>query len=205
MLEKKKLIIASSGVGLILVLAGFFIFQERQKETVSPLGSSLSSTAKKQELGNLLIHKDEAGFEFSYPENLAIKDISGADQSVYSSLEISSAQHEGKMLIKIADTPFASLDTWLKSKEASGAGASREITLAGMPGSQIQFDNPRKLVTVVINEGIIYLLENPLDEENYWNKIHNNIVSSFTFGKTQTPAAQTGGDEVIYEEEEVIE
>ncbi|MBI4999382.1 hypothetical protein HZB97_01270 [Candidatus Gottesmanbacteria bacterium] len=74
-----------------------------------------------------------------------------------------------------------------------------------MPGSQTQFINPRRLVTIAIDEGIMYFLESPLDEAEYWNKIHNEIVSSFTLNRAPAPAPQSGGEEVIYEEEEVIE
>ncbi|MBI4999407.1 hypothetical protein HZB97_01400 [Candidatus Gottesmanbacteria bacterium] len=204
MIEKKKILIIG-GVGIILVLglAVFFVVQKKKTAIVSPIQPP--GILEEKEAETLLTYKDEAGFEFKYPENLTIKDISGADQSVYSSLEISSSQHEGKMAIKIVDTLFTSVDAWLKSKEASGAGVAREITLAGMEGAQIQFANPRRLVTIVIDEGIMYFFESLLDEAEYWNKIHNNIVSSFTLTETQTPAPQGGGEEVIYEEEEVIE
>lgn len=199
--RKKLLIIGGVGIILILGLAVFFVVQKKKTAIVSPIHPPGILEEKKPEA--LLTYKDEAGFEFTYPENLTIKDVS-EDETVYSSLEISSSQHEGKMAIKIADTLFTSVDSWLKSKEATGAGSTREITLAGMPGKQIQFSNPRRLVTIAIDEGIMYFLESPLDEAEYWNKIHNEIVSSFTLSD-QTSAPPGGGEEIIYEEEEVIE
>lgn len=200
MLTKKKLlIIGGAGIVLISVLAVLLVVQKKKTAPAGQIQVPIQEKASEK----LITYKDEAGFEFTYPEDLTIKDVSG-DLPVYSSLEISSAQHEGKMAIRITDTSFASLDAWLKSKEATGAGSTREITLAGMPGKQIQFTNPRRLVTIAIDEGIMYFLESPLDEAEYWNKIHNEIVSSFTLSD-QTSAPPGGGEEIIYEEEEVIE
>lgn len=211
MLARKKILLIGSGAVIVLVLVVvFFIFQKKQGSSVSPVQGPGITQEKKPE--NLTTHKDEAGFSFNYPESFIVKDISGSDQTVYSSLEISSSNPEEKMVIKIIDTTFSSVDTWLKSKEASGAGSAREITLAGMPGKQIQFTDPRRLVTVVIDEGIMYFIQSPLASSaeasakaEYWNKIHNDIISSFTLDQSQSPASQAGGEEVIYEEEEVIE
>lgn len=207
MLTKKKLlIIGGAGIVLISVLAVLLVVQKKKTAPAGQIQVPIQEKASEK----LITYKDEAGFEFTYPEDLTIKDVSG-DLPVYSSLEISSAQHEGKMAIRITDTSFASLDAWLKSKEATGAGSTREITLAGMPGKQIQFTNPRRLVTIAIDEGIMYFLESPLASSaeasakaEYWNKIHNEIVSSFTLSD-QTSAPPGGGEEIIYEEEEVIE
>lgn len=208
MIEKKKLLIASISILLVLIfgLVGLFSIKKRQTTTLSPLGSGQSPkvTQEKEQI-KLTTYKDEAGFEFAYPEDFIVKDVSGDDPTTYSSLEISSSKHEGKMLIKITDTSFVSVDTWLRSQEATSAGLSREITLAMMPASQIQFDNPRRLVTVVINEGIMYFIQSPLDKTGFWNKIHNEIVSSFTLAEAQTQPSTGGGEEVIYEEEEIIE
>lgn len=202
--RKKLLIIIGGGVGIVIaVLAIFFIFQKKQAPVVSPIQTPGITQEKKPE--NLITYKDTAGFSFNYPENLTVRDVSGDEQTVYSSLELSSLQDEEKMIIKVSDTTFASVDAWLKSKEATGAGSTREITLSGMPGSQIQFTNPRRLVTIAIDEGIMYFIESPLDEAGLWSKIHNDIISSFTIDQTQTSSPQVGGEEVIYEEEEVIE
>lgn len=203
MLARKKFLIVG-GAGIILVaLIIFFVFQKRQKQIVSPIQPP--GVTSEEELGSLTTYKDEAGFEFKYPEGLTIKDVTGDDETLYSSLEVSKGFSGEKMIIKVSDTAFSSTGAWLKSKEASGAGSTREITLAGMKGVQIQFTNPRRLVTIVIDEGIMYFLESSLDEVGYWNKIHNNIISSFTLTETQAPAAQAGEEEIIYEEEEVIE
>lgn len=203
MLARKKLLIIGGGIGIILVLGltVFFVIQKKKSTPISPI----QTPGILKETENLLIYKDEAGFSFDYPEGLTIEDVTGDDETLYSSLEVSKGFSGEKMIIKVSDTAFSSTGAWLKSKEASGAGSTREITLAGMKGVQIQFTNPRRLVTIVIDEGIMYFLESSLDEVGYWNKIHNNIISSFTLTETQAPAAQAGEEEIIYEGEEVIE
>lgn len=199
--RKKFLLVGGAGVILVLVFTVFFVIQRKRTVIVSPIQPP--GIVEEKEAETLLTYKDEAGFEFKYPERLTVKDITG-DLPAYSILEISSAKQKGKMIVKVVDTSFPSVDVWLKSKEASGAGTSREITLAGMSGSQIQFANPRRLITLAIDGGIMYFLESPLDEDGLWNKIHNTIVSSFALAEAQS-STSAGGEEVIYEEEEVIE
>ena len=202
MLTKKKLlIIAGAGIILVFVLVVLIVVQ---KKKTAPAGQ-IQAPVQEKAPENLATYNDEAGFSFNYPEGLTIKDVTGDNETLYSSLEVSKGFSGEKMIIEVADTTFSSINAWLKSPEASGAGTSREITLAGMPASQIQFTNPRRLVTIVIDGGIMYFFESPLDETGFWNKAHNDIVSSFTLGENQVPAPEGGGQEVIYEEEEIIE
>lgn len=205
MAKKKSLIIGT--VILVLVIGLILIMvQKRQASVTTPLPEQKSPVTQEQE--NLKTYKDEAGFEFKYPESLTIKDVTSDDQSVYSQLELTPTKNEGKMVIDVTDTPLASPDAWLKSQEASQAGSSREVTLAGMPAKQIQLKNPPRLVTIAISEGIMYLIETPLDESGYWNKAHNEIIGSFTLSENQPSVSQDGGgggEGVTSEEEEVIE
>lgn len=203
-MTKKKVLIMAGTVAIVLVALVFiFVIRQRQVTIINPIQSPEIIQEKKPE--TLLSYKDTAGFEFKYPENLTVKDASG-NLPVYSSLEISKAFSGEKMTVKVLDTDFPSVDTWLKSKEASGAGSSRDITLAGMSGKQVQFTNPRRLVTIVISEGIMYFIQSPIDEANLWNKAHNDIVSSFALEQTQRSTSQTGGaEDIISEEEEVIQ
>lgn len=191
---------------LVLVLIGVpvvLVIKNKKTETVTPLG-----LGQKQEttLEKIVTYNDSSGFKFDYPENLMVKDVSGTASDVYSSLEISSANQTGKMTIKIIDSPYDSLESYLSSKEASSAGVSRDVIVASMPAKQIQLTNPKRLETVAISDGVMYVIESPLDDQGYWNKIHNQIVSSLTMETQDNPAAASdnsnndqpaSGEEVI--------
>lgn len=201
--QKKILMIA--GISLILIGLGTIILKvaQKSKSVIMPV-STISSTPAPEE--KLLTYEDEAGFSFEYTEGLVIKDVSGA-QDVYSILEITSAEQSGKMVIRVVDTKYKDPSLFFASLKTT-LGASREFELAGMAGQQIQLENPRRLVTSAIDKGVLYYLESPLDSNSdYWNKAHNAIVSSFAIGEAKTPTGSqtTGGDNTIYEEEEVVE
>lgn len=203
----KKKILAISGIGLILV--GVLVFVVKRIQGPKSLLNPLPTTSPSEPEEKNLTYNDEAGFSFEYPEGLEIKDESG--QNDYSVLKITAADKTGEMVIRVVDTKYKTIDDWLKkAPEATGAGDARNIELAGMTGQQIQIENPRRLVTIAIDKGVMYYLESPLNEESvYWNKTHNTIVSSFVLGEAKTEAgSQTtsgGGEDVIYEEEEVVE
>lgn len=191
---------------LVLVLIGVpavLLIKNKKTGITTPLGSE-----QKQEITaeKLTTYNDSSGFKFDYPESLMVKDVSGSDQNIYSFLEISSTKQAGKTTIKIIDSPYDSLESFLKSKEVEGAGASRDLTLSLMPAKQIQFPAAKKIITVVIADGIEYLLESPLDNGSYWSKIHSQIVASFNIEtqKSSTTGEDVGSDQAA-SEEEVIE
>lgn len=211
-MEKKTRIIMIIGLVLLLGLAVFLLGQRKKNELISPIIPTKPQVKQEEKL---LIYKDVAGFEFQYPESVIVKEVLADNLAVYSLLELSSKKLSGMMIIRVVDTSFNSLEAWLKSQEASGAGASREIILAGLPGQQIQFLGSQKLVTIVIDDGVMYFFESPLNREgppvdgqNSWNKIHNQIVSSFnplTEQSSNEKEEGMGEEEIIYEEEEIIE
>ncbi|MFH0864156.1 MAG: hypothetical protein V1858_03655 [Candidatus Gottesmanbacteria bacterium] len=207
MQNKKKLIIAVIGLGILLIISFSYIFFKKIKTNDKALTLSVNPSETKISLKTF---NDETGFQFQYPEDLLINDVSGDDQNIYSALEISSSDKDNKMIIRITDTDIALVDEWLKTKEGSGAGPKREISIATMSGKQIQFKNPNRLVSLVINDGIMYFFESPLDEAGYWNKIHNIITSSFSIVEVEesvdSSTESTSNDEgILTEEEEVIE
>jgi len=208
-MNQKKKILTIAGVGLILfglTALGVKVGQ-KPKTTSNPVATPtpIRIEAKNQ------IYEDEAGFSFEYPEGLEIKDVSG-NQDVYSVLEITAPDKNEKMVIRVVDTKYKTVDDWLKkdpSLPKSFDGASRDIELAGMTGQQIQLENPHRLVSLAIDKGVMYYFESPLsvEEGQYWNMVHNTIVLNFSLGEAQPQAGNQGGggEDVIYEEEEVVE
>lgn len=210
-MKKKILLGLSVSLALLVAIAAFFL--TRNEKQTSPAETPTPEVEEKQE--KLAQYEDEAGFNFEYPEGLMVRDVTPEDKTHYSLLEISSSKAEGKMTIEVVDTVYSSVEDWLKKdKQASSAGqVSREITLGGIVGKQIQTENPRQLMTVAINEKVLFLLISPLETSNgqYWNKIHNDIMASFQISQESAPAANEtensvgSGDSGIVEEEEIIE
>lgn len=199
-MTKKRKLLFGAGLGIVLTVVTAVGLLSHQK--INPTADNLPTPSPKvEEMAKLVKYEDEAGFSFEYPEDLVVKDVTPEDNLSYSVLEI------GETIIKVVDTRYSSVDNWLaKDKEASGAGTNREITLAGMVARQIQFDNPRRLVTVTIEDGVMYFIESPLESAGqYWNKVHNAIVGSFNLTESASPPTASGGEQSIVEEEEVIE
>jgi hypothetical protein len=212
----RKQIYVLVGVVLIIaiaVLVFFFVFQRRQGP-VSTLGHLQTPHASQIPEEVLITYQDKAGFEFSYPQSLKVASVSSEDKTFYSLLKITSSSQSGEVIIKVADTALTDLDAWLKSPGATGAGQSREITLAGIKGKQIQFKDPPRLVSIVIQDKILYEIQSPLDSQDitsakpgFWNKVHNQILASFTISQENQSATSgsAGEEETTVEEEEVIE
>jgi len=207
-MSKKKTLIAV----LILIFIGlFFLWSNNNKvskEITSPLQPVSYPTSQPEE-GPLKTYEDSAGFSFKYPESLTVSTVPAKDENVYSWLKISSPEREEKILIKAEDTELNSLDDWFAQEgKAAGGGPSREVVLADILAKQIQYPKEKKLITVAIDEGILYLIEGPLDEGAFWNRAQNTIVLSFNFLNNQQKTegqTQSAGEEAIYEEEEIVE
>lgn len=202
--DKFKLPIIILILTLVLIGAPIILVMKNKKTgTVTPLG-----LGQKQEaiIEKTATYVDSSGFKFAYPQELIIKDVSGEDSNIYSSLEISSTKQVGKTTIKIVDSSYDSLESFLSSKEATGAGVSRDVALSSMPARQIQFTNPKRLETVAISDLIMYSIESHLDENGYWNKVHNQIVSSLSveIQNTSVVSNDNSSDQPA-SDEEVIE
>ena len=206
-MTSKKKILAVAGVSLILVglIAMGVKIGQKPKTTSGPV---VTPTPIRIEAENKT-YQDEAGFSFEYPTGLEIKDVSG-NQDVYSILEITAPDKNEKMIIRVVDTKYKTIAEWLKSQNQSGNPVARDFEIGGMTGQQIQLENPRRLVSLVIDKGVMYYFESPLsaEEGQYWNMVHNTIALSFSLGETkpQTGSQTTGGgDNTVYEEGEVVE
>lgn len=211
-MKNKKIILFVIIITLIILLPiiSFFVFKKSKTESVNPLAES-SALSKIAEEEKLLSYQDTAGFKFNYPQSVTVKDVSNNDPNTYSLLELGSAKNDGKMLIKVVDSNLDSVDQWLKSKEATGAGNSREVIISQMPGKQIQFENPSRLVSLAISDGIMYFFQSSLDSAGFWNKVHSQIISSFSQNGTTEKTVEENksgadfGEETVSENEEVIE
>lgn len=203
----KKKIFASVGI-VVIVLAGLgvliFFRNQQTKSLVSPLSQPATPTETKPE--KLLLYEDEAGFSFQYPETLGIVEKDVNDETVYSSLELSSKGKPGeKLVVKITDTALSNIDKWLEKNPQPGKLiTTSEVSLSGMKGRIFKYDT--KNLILVIDSGILYYLESPADR-GFWDQAITVVSSSFqlTEGKTTSSVGSSVGGSVIEEGEEIIE
>jgi hypothetical protein len=211
---KKKLLILS-GVVAVLLVGGLVVM--RLKKVPSGIISPLVET-EKEEL-SLIVWEDPAGFKFSYPSKITI-DPHEEDKENYAHLELTSPSHPGKILIWMKDTNYKNPDDW--AKKEVGEGQVFDSELGGKPAKKVASINPKKLTTATIDVDVLVLVE-VFPEDEWWNEVYNQILSSFEFiplaGEPASAGASAGkekaapgpwegsggGAGVIEEEEEVVE
>lgn len=202
MSKKKNIVILGVGIAILFVLGMLVFLKTRKPESlVSPLpgegGSAETETGK-------LLYEDEAGFSFQYPQTLGIVESDVSDPNTYSSLELLSKSHpEEKMVVKITDTDFSTIEAWLKKNPQEGKLVSeKEVSLSGMKGKSFKYAEPSKNLILVIDSGILYRLEAP--DSDFWRSAFETASSTFKLTEEQTSSGGAGSS-VIEEEEEVIE
>ncbi|PJE67640.1 hypothetical protein COU95_01275 [Candidatus Shapirobacteria bacterium CG10_big_fil_rev_8_21_14_0_10_40_9] len=202
MSKKKNIVILGVGIAILFVL-GILVFLKTQKPSslVSPLPEE--EMPAETETGKLL-YEDEAGFSFQYPQTLGIVEKDVSDPNTYSSLELLSKSHpEEKMVVKIIDADFSTIEVWLKNNPQEGKLVSeKEVSLSEMKGKSFQYADPSKNLILVIDSGILYRLEAP--DSDFWRSAFETISSTFKLTEEQTSSGGTGSS-IIEEEEEVIE
>jgi hypothetical protein len=156
--------------------------------------------------------EDQSGFDIQYPKSLKL-DPHDEDQENYAHLELTSATYSGSLIVWTKDTEALDIDTWVKQNKIQNAIDS---TLGGEKAVKVlESGASKKLVTTTIYNGYLYQIEANLADENYWNKVYNQVSSSFKFVQTETTSgnqpqgeeAQDQGDggDIYSEGEEVIE
>lgn len=203
----KKLVIAVAVVGLIIgVLVGVvLVYSGKKSEKGSATDNAFDTGLVKTIVGDAvkgdLVYKDEAGFSFSYPKGINVKDVTPDDGVYYSQMTLNK---DGKFItVSVLDTKESGVDVYVKKdavlKDALLYGATK---LGEM--SAKQYSTAAVLYTLSIDQGILYLIEGPKDG-GFWEKVHGVVVDSFALNSSNAQSGSGGSDGVIYEEEEVVE
>lgn len=169
---------------------------------------SLTAPVKKNTPSETLIeYTDPAGFSFSYPDNLSIEKFDIEDPNVYTDLQLFSKDVNGSIKIKIEDTKFKSLDEWIKSNNSSASASPQEKKLGNLDAKEIKTND--RLLLGAIDQKVLFTIEVPLIEEQFWMKVYDKLISGFSFVTPQENSAAAGSDtnqsDVIFEGEEVVE
>ena len=185
-MTKHKLLVIGI-VGLLLSACGTEV---KKEETV--VENKVTPTV----VVNNLIWKDEAGFNFSYPENIKIT-ADASDNVSYANLTTS----DGVKILAI-DSKYKDVGAWVKGEAKFKDGLIIDSQLGGKDGKKIVKDG---VTTVgIIDDSILFTVEIPAN-----NASGSQIVDSFELVyPTPMPAAKgvpvDDGGEVV-EEEEVVE
>lgn len=206
MSKKSIIILASLLGGVIVIAAGWFLYQSKlDNDLVSPLGKQ----EEKVEF-SLIDWEDPAGFKFAYPDVLEI-DPHEEDEENYAHLELTNQDHSGSILIWMKDTDYEDLDEWLAGEQIETLAFDSE--LGGEPAKKITYNEPKKIIIAAIDVDVLVLIE-VMPEDSWWEEVANQILDSFEFiplaneqDQTPQPAANNSytGSGIIEEPEEVLE
>lgn len=196
-MSKRYIVIASVLLVVFLGLVGGYIVFSRANTTdssqssISDLTSNLGSDSGSKFNETQNSYEDDSGYSFSYPQSLKVNDVTPEDDNYYSALELT----KGGDSIKI-DITDGNVDPYKKDKSASLTGST---TLGGITANQ--YSKEKRLVTVAIDQGVLYVISGPMDS-GFWEDAQSKIISSFKFAG-QTTTTQSSDSNTIYEEEVV--
>ena len=201
-MDKNKAIIASIVIVVLTIVAAFYILNSgavpKTPENQIPVAS------EKQPSKNLREYVDDAGFSFKYPDDIQVDRIEVNDSITYSSLELTSREAKGKIIIKVTDTKDKSIDDWLVKEGLKGD--IKEIEIGEISGKEVNVNN--KITAAALDQNILFTIEVDAQSKNYWQSSYDTILSSFNF-VSQTESVQTqeplddSSDAVL--EEDIVE
>lgn len=207
-MSRKKIIIISLITAIVVVagVLGVYFFISQKNKVVSPLSKMQASlTPTPVELATWT---DQAEFSFQYPKDLTINPHD-EDQDNYAHVELTSAKHQGNIIVWVKDTKSPTIADWVAKGKITNAIDS---SLGTEEAKKVLSEDASKKITIsAIHNGYLYQIEVSLADD-YWKNIYDEIVSTFTFtsGDKVSPAAKsssgtTEDGDSSYDEEEVIE
>lgn len=191
-------------IGIIIVSlvgVGIYVSQNKKPPVSVPVVIQPSQTPEE-----FATWEDPNGFKFQYPKSL-IMNTHNEDTENYAHLEFTNADHPGSVIVWGKDTKAVSASAWVKAEKALTEGTILDTTMAGIAGKKVLVETPKKqIVTVIIDEGVVFYVEGNLEDIEYWTSVHTTISNSFEFiNNKPTSSESTGADEEYIDEEEVIE
>lgn len=207
----KKVLFSILGLLMVAGVSGGFFYYRQQTKIVNPssekAGETQTGSGEAKPLATQL-YEDEAGFSFQYPQGLGVIEKEVNDSSTYSSLELSSKVYPNeKIVIKITDTNFASVEKWLAKNPVTGELETTSVTsFSGISGQVFKYQNPPKNLVLAVDSGILYYFEFPVSND-LWKQAFDNITQSFKLTEPSTAGNNSSGgvsSSVIDEGEEVL-
>lgn len=197
--NKKTILLLGLVIGLIVLGLRFLNVFTPKIPLVNPKSELLETTKKIVPSETFIEYTDPAGFSFSYPDNLSIKATEIEDDNTFADLQLASKDINGSLNLKITESKLVSLEEWLKLNKITQT--PKEVKLGSLKAIEVSLSD--RLMLASLDQGVLFTIEMPLVEEDFWIKVYDKILSEFTFA---TPAAaSTTQSDVSFEGEEVVE
>lgn len=202
----KKIVLPILVVLILVVGISFYLLKPKSNK----IGLEAPTVAKEITPSETSIeYTDPAGFTFSYPDNLSITNNNSgenADPDAYADLQIFSRAKSGSLSLKIADTSLKTTEEWLKEMNISESNVPTSKKLGDLDAIEVKTSD--RIMLAALDQGILFTVEMPLIEQQFWNPVYDKALTTFTFAQPEVVVAQgsTGSEgEVIFEGEEVVE
>src|SRR3989338_7738727 len=197
----KKLILVATSLIVIVIISLIVYVRSKQSnpKSISPVMLQ-TETKNTKPSETLKEYSDPSGFTISYPDNLSLTKNDVADENTYTDIQLNSKDISGSLNLKISDSKFATLDEWLKLNK----GTSKEIQLGSLKGMEILTSD--RLLFGALDKNIFFTIEVPLLEKDFWMKVYNNVLITFSFSAPETVnPTESSPEDVSFESEEIIE
>lgn len=200
MTRKTVLLLCLLGAAVIGIL---IFYRNQQKSSLFTPVANREDSIRQIPSETFTDYSDPSGFSFSYPDNLSLEKNDTEDNSTYADLKLSAKDVNGSLSLKIIDSKFNTLDEWLKLNSSS-SNPPKDVKLGNLKAIEVMTND--RLLLAALDQGVLFSIEVPLIDEDFWMKVYNKILSGFTFAPPQAgEAVSSSSDGVFFEGEEVVE
>ena len=193
------------GLIVILIIGIVWALSFRPQKSLTSPKLSQEGIQKQINPSEILIeYNDPSGFTFSYPDNLSIVKNEVEDDITFADLQLSSKDISGSLSFKITESKLASLDEYLKANKI--AQTPKEISLGKLKAIEVKLGD--RLILASLDQGVLFNIEVPLIEEDFWMKVYKDILTNFSFASPEVVTSQDNSvltSDVSFEGEEVVE
>ncbi len=212
----KKLWFIPIGIVVVSAIVGgiLIVRQNTDRSPTPPSDASVGTPAVTPEPTPwpVTIWKDDAGFSFDYPKELATNKHE-EDNDSYAHVELTQKDHVGSVIVWVKDLPrgVTTVESWAKQKIFEGATVL-DTTLGGRAAKKILLTTPaKKMLVGTVEDGLLFYVDVTLTDNEYWTRVADIVTSSFAFTWDEAPKAAAGagsagagaGDDI--DEEETIQ
>lgn len=207
MQTKTIFIILGATITLVTLILGVYL-RLKKEAVISQVVQVESPTVVPVE--ETVTWNDPANFSFQYPKSL-ILNAHSEDQDNYAHVELTSATHPGRLIVWLKDTSADTIDKWISQEKIENAIDSN---IAGLPAKKVLTTGDiNKLTISTLQGGYLFQIEANLDDNDYWSKISDAVLSAVKFTSSEKNATQENSSsqnndqvpDISSNEEEVIE
>lgn len=203
----KKTLLLLGLVIIVLVVAVWFVlnFNKQKNNLPSPISTEQQAKVEITPSKTTKSYSDPSGFSFNYPDNLSLLNSDSVGPNTYADIKLTANGIGGSLDLKISDTQFPSITEWLKANSITVT--PKEASLGSLKALEVTTKD--KLLLAALDQGVLFTIEIPKGENNFWADVYKKVVEEFSFAppavNTTSQGVITVTDEVIFEGEEVVE